>query len=91
MEITFLLANEQYDKKPGDFCQVETKYALKLIEFHFARPTIEEDRIKPIEPTYVEVVFLRSHHRYAYSAGAFGTVDSNAVEDLVNRGYVELI
>lgn len=91
MEVTFLIKHPQSGNSPGDFCQMETKYALKLIELGYARPTTEDDKVKPIEKEFTEVIFLRSHPRYAYSSGDIGTIETKEVEDLVNLGFVELI
>lgn len=91
MEITFLLKHPQSGKSPGDFCQMERKYASKLIELGYASPTKEEDKVKPIPQNYTEVIFIKPHHRYAYSVGDIGKIRSEDVEDLVNLCYVELI
>jgi hypothetical protein len=93
MEITFLQKHIQLEKCPGDILQIEKKYASKLISLGYARTTFEEDRNRPIPPPqeYSEVIFLRSHHRYAYSAGDIGQIHSEDVEEMVARQYVELI
>jgi hypothetical protein len=91
MEITFLLNHPQSGNSPGTFCRMERKYASKLIELGYARPTKEEDKVKPIPQKYTEVIFIKPHHRYAYSAGDIGTIRSEDAEDMENLGYVELI
>jgi hypothetical protein len=91
MEITFLRDYPQTKNSKGDINQLERKYALKLIELEYARPTKEEDKIKPIPQKYTEVIFIRPHHRYAYSVGDIGIIRSEEVEDLVSLCYVELI
>jgi hypothetical protein len=91
MEITFLLNHSQSGNSTGDISQMESKYALKLIQLGFARATTKEDKVKPIPQKYTEVIFIRPHHRYAYSVGDIGKIRSEDVEDLVNLCYVELI
>jgi hypothetical protein len=41
-----------------------------------------------MEKKYVRVLWIKAHHRYAYSAGNHGIVDAAFASDLIKGGYI---